>query len=203
MTTIFQKLLDHFNRFPGIGPKTSEKFVWHILKQPKENIEKLSNDLIEFTNRVRLCSQCFFIAEDCFCKICSDSKRDQTTICVVTDPSDVNAIERTGSYNGLYHVLGDVIDHLRGIGPERLHIPDLMKRITSKKISEVILATNPDIPGESTALTLSHQLSPLRIKITRIARGLPLGSDLDYADEITLSSAILGRKIMNQKVKSG
>ena len=191
---VIQKLIAHFNRLPGIGPKTAEKFVWHLLRTQKEDLDDMAEQLQTLKKSIRLCKTCYQISDQEQCLICRDPKRNSTIICVVTEPADVEAIERTHAFEGVYHVLGDVIDLVRGIGPEQIRAKELVPRVATGKVEEVIFATNPDIAGETTALTLSKMLKSHPINITRLARGLPMGSDLDYADEVTLTSAITGRK---------
>lgn len=189
-----QKLIQHFNQLPGIGPKTAEKFVWYLLRSPKEQLEQMARALIDLKNSARLCETCFQISDQPQCQICRDPQRDGSIICVVTEPADVIAIERTHAFSGLYHVLGEPIDHLRGIGPDQIRAKELVQRVSNGKTKEIIFATNPDIPGETTVLTLAKLLQPYPVKLSRLARGLPMGSDLDYADEVTLTNAITGRK---------
>lgn len=191
-----QKLVAQFNRLPGIGPKTAEKFVWYLLRQPNAHLEAMAEQLLNLKKTIQQCPLCFQITDRVPCAICADPKRQQRLLCVVTDPADVEAIERTHAFDGVYHVLGESIDPVRGIGPEHLHTKELLQRIIQQRIEEVMFATNPDIPGETTVLTLSAVLKPTGVKITRLGRGLPMGSDLDYADEVTLTSAITGRKTL-------
>lgn len=192
-----QKLIAHFNRLPGIGPKTAEKFVWYLIRQPSSTLEAMAEQLRNLKKTLKLCPSCFQMTDQTPCTICKDVKRQRRLLCVVTESADVEAIERTHAFDGLYHVLGDTIDPVRGIGPEHLRTKELLKRVQEEKIEEVMFATNPDIPGETTVLTLSAYLKPTGVKITRLARGLPMGSDLDYADEVTLTSAITGRKTLS------
>ena len=192
-----QELLDHFARLPGIGPKSAERFVFYLLSRPPEEIERFGKAIERIRKRVQRCSMCFDFAESDPCAYCADSGRDQATVCVVAESPDVLAIEKTGEYRGVYHVLGGVLRPTEGMTPDRLRIKELRKRVESDGIKEVILATNPDIEGEATALYISQQLKPLGIAITRLAKGLPMGSDLEYADEVTLASALKGRRSVN------
>jgi len=188
-----QNLINEFNKLPGIGPKTSERFVFHLLKQPKEEISKLSQTLNNLKDNITYCSICQNISEKNPCHICSDQTRNKKTICVVAESHDMASIENTGEYKGLYHILGGNLNPLEDITPDKLKIKELLSRIKKNDIKEIILALNPDLEGESTTLYLIKILKPLNIKITKLARGLPMGSDLEYADEITLSNALNGR----------
>jgi recombination protein RecR len=191
-------LIDQLSSLPGLGPKTAERIVFYLLKQGNGTINNLVDSLGQLSQNVTICKNCHNVATHSPCQICSDPKRDKTTVCVVAYPQDVLVIEKTGDYHGLYHVLGGTINPVEGITPEQLKIGELTSRIQKQtpKISEVIVATNPDLEGESTAMYLSRLLKPLKIKVTRLAKGLPMGSDLEYADEITVSSAIKGRQVM-------
>src|SRR3989344_2689708 len=188
-----QNLIEAFERLPGIGPKTAQRLTFYLLHAPKEEAEALAKSAVEMREKTLICKTCFNIGEEDPCNICSDSKREQTTIMVVENPLDVLALEKTG-YKGLYHVLHGVISPLENIGPGELHIRELLPRLKDGVVKEIILATNPTMEGEATAMYLQRLISPLDIKITRIARGLPVGSDLEYADETTLSRALEGRK---------
>lgn len=185
-------LIAQLEKLPGIGPKTAERLTYHLLNAPKEYSESLASAVSELKDKTTICTSCYNIAESNPCDICSASSRDRSIIMVVEDPLDILALEKSRSYTGLYHVLGGCIAPLQGIGPEHLRIRELLPRLKSG-VDEVILATNPSVEGESTAMYLQKLLSPLGVKITRIARGLPVGADLEYADEITLSRAIEGR----------
>lgn len=191
-----QKLIDQFNKLPGIGQKTSERFILYLLKQPKSELENMAENILNLKNGVVRCKTCFNFTEKDPCQICSDPSRTQTTICVVADSPDLMAIERAREYQGVYHILGGTINHIEGIGPEQLSIKPLITRIRQNKTQEVIIATNPDIEGESTAMYLFKLLKPLNIKITRIGRGLPMGANLEYADEVTLQNAMQSRREM-------
>jgi recombination protein RecR len=189
------KLIDEFSRLPGIGPKTASRLTFYLLRHPADRAQALARALQELHEKVLFCSQCFNIAETDPCSVCSDEYRDHSIICVVEEPLDVLAIERTREYHGLYHVLHGVIAPVEGIGPEDLKIAELIERIRSsdEKVREVIIATNPKLEGEATAMYISRQFEGEAIRLTRLARGLPVGGDLEYADEITLSRALSGR----------
>jgi recombination protein RecR len=188
------KLIDAFSRLPGIGPKTAARLTFYLLRAPDEVAFDLSEALVGLKENTVLCERCFNITEKSPCPICSDPSRDQTTVCVVEEPLDLVAIERTGAYHGLYHVLHGAISPVDGIGPDDLKIRELLERLRQEPIKEVILATNPTMEGEATALYLVKQIAPLGIKVTRLARGLPVGGDLEYADDITLTRAMEGRQ---------
>ncbi len=192
------KLIDEFSRLPGIGPKTASRLTFYLLRNPAERVEALAEALQELHQKVLFCSRCFNIAEHDPCSVCSNEHRDQAVICVVEEPLDVLAIERTRDYHGLYHVLHGVIAPTEGIGPEDLKIAELMGRVQTSQaeIQEIILATNPNLEGEATAMYIARQFEGDNIKLTRLARGLPVGGDLEYADEITLSRALSGRSEM-------
>ena len=192
------KLIDEFSRLPGIGPKTASRLTFYLLRTPKERTLALAEALQELHAKVLFCSQCFNIAEIDPCPICIDENRDQSLICVVEEPLDVLAIERTRDYHGLYHVLHGVIAPTEGIGPEELKITELVERVrhSQVEVQEIIIATNPNLEGEATARYISRLFEGAAIKITSLARGLPIGGDLEYADEITLSRALSGRSEM-------
>ncbi len=190
----FQKLINNFAALPSIGPKMAERLVLFLFKTDNEKLSDFSKNLEDFKKNLRYCKRCWNISEEEFCPICKDASRDQKTICVVEDALDVFAIEKTKKYNGIYHVLGGVLNPTKTIGSDNLHFKDLEKRITAEKTTEVILATNPTTEGDATALYLTRSIKPLEIKITRFARGLSTGADIEHADELTLSSAILNRK---------
>jgi recombination protein RecR len=193
-----KKLIDQLAALPGLGPKTAERLVFYWLKQNDSALDQLVQTISRLKKEVTLCQRCYNIATTNPCPICADSQRDQQTICVVAEPPDVLVIEKTGDYHGIYHVLGGVLNPVEGITPDHLKIKELLTRVQNKKlpIKEIIIATNPDLEGESTAMYLARQLKPMNIKITRLAKGLPMGADLEYADEITVSSAIKGRQVM-------
>lgn len=191
-------LIETFSRLPSVGPKTAERFVFHLLKSGKGEVGKLTIALQELISTVKSCSVCQDFSESNPCNICSDPKRDQSTICVVAESSDAMAVEKTGGYRGTYHILRGTIDALEDSLPPSLKIRELIERIKQPqpKIKEVILALNPDIRGETTMLYIQKELSSLEVTVTRLARGLPIGADLAYADEVTLSSALKERKKM-------
>ena len=189
-----QNLIDEFAKLPSIGPKTAERLVFYLLNQPEKDLEKFSQALKYIKDKIVICSQCQNFSESDPCSICKDPKRNHGVICVVAKPQDLIAIEKTNEYQGVYHVLGGVLNSLEGITPDRLKIKELVERIKKGKIFEIILALNPDMEGETTILYLTKLLKSYRLKTTRLARGLPIGSELDYADPITLTDALKGRK---------
>ena len=188
----FKKLIDNFSLLPSVGPKMAERLVLYLFRQDKEKIEEFAKNLKNIKN-LKTCQRCFNIAEGEFCEICQNKSRDQKTICVVEEPLDIISIERTGIYKGLYHVLGGVIFSSAKEKTE-LKIPELLDRIKKEKISEIIIATNPTTEGDATVLYLKRKLLPFKIKVTRLARGLSTGGDIEYADEATLSEALTNRK---------
>lgn len=187
-----QSLIEAFERLPGIGPKTAQRLTYYLLHAPKEEAEALAKSAIEMKEKTLLCSICFNIGEADHCQICADNSRDTSIIAIVEDPLDVLALEKSG-FKGLYHVLHGVISPLENIGPDEIHIRELLPRLKDGKVKEIILATNPTMEGEATAMYIQRLISSLGVKITRIARGLPVGSDLEYADETTLQRALEGR----------
>lgn len=189
-----QKLLDELGRLPGIGPKSAQRIAYYLLEADAEEARRLAEAILEVKQEVHFCSRCFNYATADECSICQDSMRDTTRICVVGEPRDVQAIERTGSYHGLYHVLGGVISPMDKIGPEQLHIRELLARLGHEDIHEVVIATNPNIEGETTASYLARTIKPLGVEVSRLASGLPVGGDLEYADELTLGRAIEARR---------
>ena len=188
-----QILIDELNKLPSIGKKTAQRLALYILKNDREYVDRLTNAMIDVKEKIHFCSICFNLATEDTCTICANPKRDKSLICVVEEASDIIAIEKTNEYNGLYHVLGGVLNPLDGIGPETLKIAELINRIKDGGIKEIVLALNPDAEGDSTSLFLAKLILPYEIKITRIARGLPIGSNLEYADEATIGRAFLGR----------
>lgn len=190
------RLIEEFSRLPGIGPKTASRLTYFLLRAPAEQVQSLAEAIRQVKERTVLCSVCFNIAESSPCAICSNPDRDQTLICVVEEPLDVLAIERTRQYQGLYHVLHGAISPVEGIGPEELKIRELIQRVRNGTVREVLLATNPNLEGEATAMYIARQILPLGIRVTRLARGLPIGGDLEYADEVTLAQALEGRREM-------
>jgi recombination protein RecR len=189
-----QNLVDELGRLPGIGPKSAQRIAFHLLRLPAEDAKRLAKAIVEAKERVSWCRRCYNIAEGETCRFCQDDTRDATLICVVEDARDIVAVERTREFRGLYHVLGGAISPIEGIGPEQLRIRELLGRLSDEGVKEVILATNPNIDGEATAMYLARLLQPLGVKVTRIASGLPVGGDLEYADEITLGRAFEGRR---------
>ncbi len=191
-----QVLLDELGRLPGIGPKSAQRIAYYLLESDVEEARRLADAILAVKEQVHFCSRCFNYATDDECAICQDGSRDRTRICVVSEPRDVTAIERTGSYRGLYHVLGGVISPIDKIGPEQLHVRELLARLGSEDIQEVIIATNPNIEGETTASYLARIIKPLGVTVSRLASGLPVGGDLEYADELTLGRAIEARRAL-------
>jgi recombination protein RecR len=187
------RVVDELSRLPGIGPKTAQRLTYHMLRAPSEQVEALAEAIMELKQKVVLCSQCFNITERSPCVICANPERDTARICVVEEPLDVVALERTGQYKGQYHVLHGAISPIEGVGPEELKVRELLQRLAPGSVEEVILATNPNLEGDATAMYLTRLIQPLGITVTRLARGLPVGGDLEYADEITLSNALAGR----------
>ena len=188
-----QVAIEELSKLPGIGKKTALRLALFLLKSNKDSIEQLIKSLSELKSKLRLCSRCFNLSEGDLCSVCTSQKRDKSIICVVEEASDVIAIERTNEYNGLYHVLGGVLSPLSGIGPESLKVKELMNRLDSEDIKEILLALNPDTEGETTSLYLAKLIKPHSIRVTRIARGLPIGGDLEFADEATIGRAVNGR----------
>lgn len=193
MVHSLEKLIEEFSKLPGIGKKTAQRMAFHILKSRKEEAEALAQALLDVKEKVNYCSVCFNITEEDPCTICKDPKRERSLICVVEEPNDVLALEKTNHYKGLFHVLGGVLSPLDGIGPDDLKVKELVSRLKGKEVREVILATNPNTEGEATAIYIAKLIKPLTVKVTRIARGLPAGGDLEYADQVTLANAIEGR----------
>lgn len=188
------KLIDELSKLPGVGNKTAQRLAFYILNMPSEDVEKLSASIVNAKRNIRYCKICCNITDSDTCNICSNIKRDSSIICVVEDPKDVVAMEKTREFKGLYHVLNGAISPMEGIGPEEIRIKELLKRVADNEIKEIILATNPNIEGEATAMYISRLLKPIGIKVTRIAHGVPVGGDLEYADEVTLMKALEGRR---------
>lgn len=188
------RLIEGLQKLPGIGPKSAQRLAYFLLQTPEEEARALAEAILAVKERIVFCSQCLNITEDVPCAICRDTERDHGKICVVEEPMDILALERSRGYNGLYHVLHGVLSPMDGIGPEDLKIKELLDRLRDDTVKEIILATNPNLEGESTAMYLQRLISPLAIKVTRLARGLPFGSDLEYADEVTLTRALEGRQ---------
>ncbi|MBK8461039.1 MAG: recombination protein RecR [Micropruina sp.] len=193
-----QDLIDELSRLPGIGPKGAQRIAFHILQTEKSDVARLADALRNVVDKVRFCQRCFNIAEDELCRICRDGRRDQTSICVVEESKDVMAVERTNEFRGLYHVLGGAISPIDNVGPADLHIRELCVRLGDGMVTEVILATDPNLEGEATATYISRLLLPMGVTVSRLASGLPVGGDLEYADEITLGRAFQGRRRMSQ-----
>jgi recombination protein RecR len=193
-TAPVQTLIDELGRLPGIGPKSAQRIAFHLLKIPVDDALRLSEAITEAKARVRFCERCFNVADDVLCPICADDRRDSTVVCVVEESRDIVAVERTGEFRGTYHVLLGAISPLEGIGPEQLKIRELLARLGPEGVQEVIVCTNPNTEGEVTAMYLARMLKPLGLRITRIASGLPVGGDLEYADELTLGRALEGRR---------
>ncbi len=191
---IVQELIDEFGRLPGIGPKSAQRIAFHILQTPSFDVSRLSELLVDIREKVRFCDVCGNVSEQERCSICRDPRRDGSLICVVEDAKDVAAIERTREFRGLYHVLGGAISPIAGIGPDDLRVAQLMSRLADGTVQEIILATNPNLEGEATAAYLSRLLTTMQITVTRLASGLPVGGDLEYADEVTLGRAFEGRR---------
>lgn len=189
-----EKLIDQFAKLPGVGYKTAQRLAFHILSLPQSEVQEFADCLMGAKTTVTTCKVCHNLTQTEICKICSDESRDKTTICVVSDPKDLIAIEKTREFNGLYHVLHGSISPLNGIGPDQLKIRELLLRVGETDISEIIMATNPDTEGETTAIYLARLLKPFHIKITRLAYGIPVGGHLEYADQVTLSRALEGRR---------
>jgi recombination protein RecR len=194
--SVIDDLASELAKLPGIGRKTALRLTYHLLKQPAEQSRRLADALVALGDRVRPCERCFNLTEGELCAICSDPRRDPSLICVVEEASDIGAIERAAEFHGLYHVLGGRLSPLDGIGPEDLHVEDLVRRVASHEIKEVIIATNPSLEGEATALYVQRQLASRPVTVSRIARGLPVGGDLEYADGVTIAQALAARRSM-------
>ena len=192
-----QDLIDELGRLPGVGPKSAQRIAFHLLKLSKEDALRLARAIAEAKDRVAWCTQCFNISEGELCGICADPRRDATVLCVVEEPRDIVSVERTGEYRGRYHVLQGAINPIEGVGPDQLRVKELLVRLEDEGVQEVILCTNPNIEGEATALYLGRLLKPIGITVTRIASGLPVGGDLEYADELTLGRALEGRRVVD------
>jgi recombination protein RecR len=189
-----QDLIDELGRLPGVGPKSAQRIAFHLLKLEKVDALRLARAISEAKDRVSFCKRCFNIAEGDACELCADERRDPTLLCVVEEPRDIVAVEKTQEFNGRYHVLQGAISPIDGVGPEQLRIRELLARIAAEGVEEVILCTNPNLEGEATAMYLSRLFKDLEVKVTRIASGLPVGGDLEYADELTLGRALEGRR---------
>lgn len=194
-TLPLRSLIDELGRLPGVGPKSAQRIAFHLLKVPDEDARRLADAIVALKDRTTLCDRCFNVAEDgALCQICADDRRDPTVVCVVEDPRDIVAVERTQQFRGRFHVLQGALNPLEGVGPDQLRVRELLARIEPERIAEVILCTNPNLEGEATAMYVARLLSPLGLRVTRLASGLPVGGDLEYADELTLGRAIEGRR---------
>ena len=191
-----QDLVDELNRLPGIGPKSAQRLAFHIVKARAEDAKRLAESIVRAKERVRFCRECFGVSEGELCRFCADPTRDAAVVCVVEEPKDVSALERTGAIKGRYHVLGGAISPMQGIGPDDLRVQELLDRVGRNGVGEVILATNPNLEGNATAMYVAGLLKPLGVRVTRLASGLPVGGDLEYADEVTLGQALEGRREM-------
>ena len=198
MTSVYegpvQALIDELGRLPGIGPKSAQRIAFYLLKAAPEDANRLARSITEAKARISWCTRCFNFATGDLCTFCLDERRDPTVVCVVEEPRDIVAVERTHEFGGRYHVLQGAIAPIEGVGPEQLRVKELMKRVEEEQVTEVILATNPNIEGEATAMYLARLLKPLGVRVTRPASGLPVGGDLEYADEVTLGRALEGRR---------
>ena len=190
------RLLEELERLPGIGPKSAQRLAYHILRSDDESASALAESIVDVKKTIHFCPRCFNFAEGELCEICSNPERDTTLMCVVEEPRDLVAIERTGEFRGTYHVLQGAISPIDGIGPEQIRARELLERVDSENVAEIIVATNPNVEGETTALYIARMLKPLGVRVTRIASGLPVGGDLEYADEVTLGRAIEARREM-------
>ena len=191
---VLADLIEELGRLPGIGPKSAQRIAFHLLQAPEDEVRQLAETLLILKQRVRFCVICGHVTDEDECRICRDPRRDPAVLCVVEEPKDVIAIERTGEYRGRYHVLGGAISPIDGIGPDDLRIRELLQRFADGVVQEVILATDPNLEGEATATYLARTLSPMGLTVTRLASGLPVGGDLEYADEVTLGRAFAGRR---------
>ncbi len=192
-----QALVDELGRLPGIGPKSAQRIAFHLLKVAPEDAVRLADAIVALKQRTTLCPRCFNIAEGDLCRICGDPRRDGTVLCVVEDPRDIVAVEKTQEFHGRYHVLHGALNPIEGIGPDQLRVRELLARLEPEHVTEVILCTNPNLEGEATAMYLARLLKPLGLTVTRIASGLPVGGDLEYADELTLGRALEGRRAVD------
>jgi recombination protein RecR len=190
------RLLEELERLPGVGPKSAQRLAYHILRGDTEAAGRLADAIVEVKRAIRFCERCFNFSENELCEMCADPTRDTSLLCVVEEPRDVVAVERTGEFRGIYHVLQGAISPIDGVGPEQLRVRELVDRLGADGITEVIVATDPDIEGETTALYIARLVKPLGVRVTRIASGLPVGGDLEYADEVTLGRALEARREM-------
>jgi recombination protein RecR len=189
-----ENLINEFRKLPGIGPKSAKRIVFFLLKLSHSDIVKFSKNLIEMKEKVKFCSQCYSLTEEDVCHICRDQSRDRKKICIVEEVSDVIIVEKTGEYKGLYHILGGLLSPIENVGPDEIRVPRLLERVKANNIEEVIIAVNPTVEGESTGMYLKKILVPLGVKVTKLASGIPVGGDLEYADEITIGRAISDRR---------
>ena len=194
---VVQDLIDELGRLPGVGPKSAQRIAFHILQSDPVDVRRLANALNEVKEKVRFCAVCGNVSESERCRVCLDTRRDPTVICVVEEPKDVVAVERTREFRGRYHVLGGAISPIEGVGPDDLRIRELMVRLADGVVTELILATDPNLEGEATATYLARLLKPMGLRVTRLASGLPVGGDLEYADEVTLGRAFEGRRLLD------
>ena len=194
---VVQDLIDELGRLPGVGPKSAQRIAFHILQADPTDVRRLAQILLEVKEKVRFCAACGNVAEDTECRICRDPRRDQTILCIVEEPKDVVAIEKTREFRGRYHILGGAISPLDGVGPDELRVKELVTRLASGEVTEIILATDPNLEGEATATYLARLLKPMGLRVTRLASGLPVGGDLEYADELTLGRAFEGRRLLD------
>src|SRR5207248_2334722 len=189
-----QDLIDELGRLPGVGPKSAQRIAFHLLKLPRDDALRLASVITEVKDKISFCHRCYNVCEGEECELCLDTRRDPTLVCVVEEPRDIVAVEKTQEFRGRYHVLQGAISPIEGIGPDQLRVKELLARVDAEEIVEIILCTNPNIEGEATAMYLARLLKPLGVKVTRIASGLPVGGDLEYADELTLGRALEGRR---------
>jgi len=194
---VVQDLIDELGRLPGVGPKSAQRIAFHLLQSDPADVRRLVSALIEVTEKVRFCARCGNVSAQEFCRICADPRRDDTVLCVVEEPKDIVAIEKTREFRGRYHVLGGAISPIEGVGPDDLRVKELVTRLASGEVMEIILATDPNLEGEATATYLARLLKPMGLRVTRLASGLPVGGDLEYADEQTLGRAFEGRRLLD------
>ncbi|HET7304768.1 MAG TPA: recombination mediator RecR [Segeticoccus sp.] len=194
---VVQDLIDELGRLPGVGPKSAQRIAFHLLQADPADVKRLVDALSEVKEKVRFCDVCGNVAEAELCRICQDQRRDPSTVCVVEEPKDVVAIEKTREFRGRYHVLGGAISPIEGVGPDDLRVKELMSRLSDGEITEIIIATDPNLEGEATATYLARLLGPMGLRVTRLASGLPVGGDLEYADEVTLGRAFEGRRLLD------
>ena len=188
------RLIEEFSKLPGVGRKTAQRLAFHVINMNNNDVEALSKAIVDAKKEIRYCSICYNITDKQICSMCSNKNRDSSVICVVEDPRDVAAMEKTKEFNGQYHVLNGVISPMDGIGPDMIRVKELIQRLSNQDVKEIIMATNPTIEGEATAMYIARLLKPMGIKVTRIAHGLPVGGDLEYADEVTITKALEGRR---------